>query len=122
MIRQGQYKYVYFRNYEPLLFDLANDPGEQHNLIGSSDREVAEVERRFAVLAHETMDFDAAEQERIEGEERLHTAYPLGVGPTFGNQYLTPNGLLIEADDTLYDPMVISDEPANLFADWPGDR
>ena len=32
MVRQGPYKYVRFRDSDPLFFDLSNDLGEQHNL------------------------------------------------------------------------------------------
>ncbi len=34
--------------------------------------------------------------------------YKLAIETSFGNQYLMPDGRLIEADDTLYDPMVLS--------------
>ncbi len=32
MIRQGQYKYVYYHGFEPELFDLAKDPEEAHDV------------------------------------------------------------------------------------------
>ncbi len=30
-----------------------------------------------------------------------------------------PAGHLVEADDTLYDPMILTEHPAEVFADWP---
>jgi hypothetical protein len=32
-----------------------------------------------------------------------------------------PNGTLINADDLLYNPTVISEAPAQAFGDWPKD-
>jgi choline-sulfatase len=32
MLRNGRYKYNYYVGYEPELFDLAKDPGEERNL------------------------------------------------------------------------------------------
>lgn len=120
MIRQGGYKYVRFRNHPPLFFDLASDPGEQHNLIGVATGEAARMLANLEALATTTMDFDAAEVERGEGEHALSARYTLPLGDTLGNQYLMPSGRLVEADDTLYDPHVLAERPEEIFADWPG--
>lgn len=38
MVRQGRYKLIYYHDYEEtLLFDLENDPHEQHNLSGHEE-------------------------------------------------------------------------------------
>ncbi len=37
MIRQNHWKYIYVTGYEPILFDLSSDPGEQHNLAGRAE-------------------------------------------------------------------------------------
>jgi hypothetical protein len=121
MVRQGSYKYVRFRDFEPLFFDLKKDPGEQHNLVATAQGHVADVLNQMATFADSSMDFDAAEHERIQGERELQAQYNLSIEETFGNQYLMPDGRLIEADDTLYDTMVLSETPSELFADWPGD-
>ena len=120
MIRWGQYKYVRFRACEPLFFDLAVDPAEQHNLAQSAEGDAAQALTYLAGLADESIDFDAVEQERIERDERLNAAYPLEMAASsLGNQYLMPSGQLVEADDTLYRPDVLSDDPSAIFADWP---
>ena len=33
--------------------------------------------------------------------------------------YLMPLSQLVEADDTIYDPVVLSEHPQDLYADWP---
>ena len=68
-IRWKQYKYVVFRNAPPLFFDLADDPGEQRNLIvrGAKGEARAALEH-LARVARESIDFDAAERERVEAE------------------------------------------------------
>ena len=45
MVRRGHHKLVFAYGAAPLLFDLANDPEELHNLAGRS--EVAEIERQL---------------------------------------------------------------------------
>lgn len=120
MIRWGHYKYVRFRNAPPLFFDLADDPDEQKNLVerGMSD----EAQKAFdyaKAIAQDTMDFDAAERERTQRDGTLHDDYPLHVPPSNGNLYLLPSGKLVNADNALYNPTVISDNPAETFGDWP---
>ena len=44
MVRKGQYKLIYADGYDPLLFDLDNDPSEKNNLAGlSSWKKVVET-------------------------------------------------------------------------------
>jgi len=119
MVRQGAYKYVRFRDCEPLFFDLAHDPGEQHNLIDSATGEAASALQQLQTVAQESIDFDAMEQTRRESEARLDAQYRLDIPRGFGNAYLMPSGRLVEADDTLYDPTVLAEQPGEVFADWP---
>ncbi len=136
MIRWKQYKYVAFRDAPPLFFDLANDPEEQVNLLASEvvGRALSEVEgpplsdEAAAALAHLTevaatsMDFDAAERERVVRDGDLHETYALDLPRASGNLYLFPDGRLINVDDAmLYDPIVLTDDPASAFAEWSGD-
>ena len=123
MLRWRNYKYVAFRDAPPLFFDLPEDPGEQHNLIvrGCSG-EAAEALAFLEAEAAATMDFDAAEQERLERDGGLHDLYPLDLPRASGNVYLFPDGRLINADDAmLYEPTVLTDDPASVFGDLPGD-
>jgi len=52
MVRQGQYKYNYIHGYDPQFFDLTADPGEWHNLAGSTDHTETEARLRGLVLDH----------------------------------------------------------------------
>jgi choline-sulfatase len=60
MVRKGQHKYIYIRNEQHQLFDLAHDPGEWHNLCGNPAYAEIEVELQSTIL--ETFDPDAVEQ------------------------------------------------------------
>ena len=118
-IRWRNYKYVAFRNAPALFFNLDEDPGEQTNLLIQATGSDKEALAYLQAVAAESMDFDAAEAERINRDAELKAKYPSIAGTTLGNQYLMPNGTLVEADDTLYRPDVVSRNPAELFADWP---
>lgn len=120
-IRWRQYKYVTFRDAPPLFFDLANDPGEQHNLIqrGATGEAQAALDY-LAQIAAESIDFDAAERERVERDGDLHEQYALDLPKASGNLYLFPDGRLINADDAmLYHPSVLTNNPAAAFGDFP---
>ncbi len=46
-IRVGQFKYHWYSDGSDLLFDLASDPGERHNLIGKQPEVAAELRRKL---------------------------------------------------------------------------
>lgn len=115
MIRQGNYKYVYFRNAPPLLFDLHADPAEQVNLCQNPSASIREVWARFEKIAKETMNFDEAEQERLERDGSLADTYQLNVPESTGNLYWMSTGKLVNAEDLLYHPTVILDRPEDIF-------
>lgn len=119
MIRWGQYKYVRFRNCEPLFFDLQADPGEQHNLISNATDDAKVALDYLTTLSMASIDFDATAQERKESNARLQAQYAFPGEPGLGNHYLMSSGQVVEADDTLYRPTVRVAEPATVFADWP---
>ena len=122
MVRWRQYKYVAFRDAPPLFFDLAEDPGEQRNLIarGCSGEAADALAFLDDWVAH-TMDFDAAERERRDRDGKLHETYALDLPKASGNIYLFPDGRAINADDAmLYQPTVLTGDPSSAFADWPG--
>ena len=121
MVRQEGYKYVRFREAEPLFFNLADDPGEQHNLTNTASGTDAEALKSLQNFAERSMDFDAAERERLERDGNLHEQYPQNLPNSTGNLYLMPSGKLVNVEDVLYHPTVISDEPADAFVDWPGE-
>ncbi len=126
-IRWQQYKYVVFRDAPPLFFDLANDPGEQRNLLvrgvpPQAQRALAYLE----AFAAESIDFEAAERERVERDGDLRVRYRQYLPPSTGNLYLMPPtakaplGRLVNADDVLYHPTVISSDLSAAFGDFPG--
>lgn len=117
-VRQGRYKYVAFRAVEPdLLFDLESDPLEQHNLVNEPEHRA--VAQRLRALVDESWDFDAAErQRRVDQAETTRHALPEEMR-RWGNCYLMPDRRLVAADTPLYDPVVLTDQPETVFADWP---
>lgn len=121
MIRWGQYKYVRFREHPPLFFDLEADQGEQRNLVGCATGEAKSALGKLKTLAETSMDFDEAEKERLERDGNLRKQYAHNLPPSTGNLYIMPSGRLVNADDVLYNPTVISKNAADVFADWPGD-
>ncbi|MHB9131765.1 MAG: sulfatase-like hydrolase/transferase [Armatimonadota bacterium] len=119
-IRWRDYKYMRFRNAPPLCFNLADDPGEQCNLLQhgatGADSEAVGYLQQFADTS---IDFDAAETERTVRDGGLHAQYPLNLPPSTGNQYLMPSGLLVDVDTILYNPTILSRNPSSIFADFP---
>ncbi|MBV7336832.1 sulfatase-like hydrolase/transferase [Chloroflexi bacterium TSY] len=119
MVRYGSYKYVRFRDCDPLFFDLENDPGEQQNLGQTATGNAKTMLEQLKHVAEQSIDFDATEREREAWSERLMRQFPSTFEKTFGNQYLMPSGKLVEADDTLYDPVILAEQPDKVYADWP---
>ncbi len=119
MLRLDTYKYVRFRNAPPLLFNLRTDPGEQHNLIDSTDRDDVAARQELAEIADSTMDFDQAEHERLHRDESLQQQFPLHVDGHFMNLYTFPDGRVVSADDVIYAPRIASDNIDTFFTDWP---
>ncbi|MDA1191692.1 MAG: hypothetical protein O3A46_08425 [Candidatus Poribacteria bacterium] len=65
------------------------------------------------------MDFDAAERERKERDAPLQQQFKLGLPPSQGNLYLMPSGKLVNAEDALYNPTVVTENPSEAFDDYP---
>src|SRR5215208_3241215 len=116
--QQGRYKYVGFRDAPELLFDLNDDPLEQRNLSPGAEGEDAEALARLRRMVAQTMDFDAAEAERLRDEKRSGE-YELKINRGVTNAYLLPDGRIVHAEATLYRPEVLTADPATVFADWP---
>ena len=108
-----------FRGCEDLAFDLESDPDEQVNLARVTSGEVgAELERLRSFLYYD-FDFDAAEKRRLEESARLAERYAARVRPRTPNQILRGDGQLVEADQALYSPAVVSADPRVDFDDYP---
>lgn len=116
MLRTQRYKYIAFRDCPDLAFDLQEDPDEQHDLLAGPERP-AEVE----ALRQEALrgfDFDAVEESRRTQEAALKKRYPQRVHPRTPNQILLGDGRLVEADQALYYPEVLSQDPSHDFDDF----
>ena len=71
MIRRGKYKYIYIRwedGEDSQLFDLGNDPGEWHNLVGKP--EYGKLERSLKSRILEEFDPDVIEKDVRESLTR----------------------------------------------------
>lgn len=118
MVRDGQYKYVRFRDAPELLFDLQADPLERRNLADKEDAPAALAELRSFV--DDSLSFADAD-ERRERDERLAERYRLPTPKGDPNQYHV-DGRVIDADTLLYHPHVVTDDPAAAYDDYPDDR
>lgn len=115
--RRGRWKYVAFRSAPDLLFNLEDDPLEQVNLVGRPEHE--STAREMREIIDESWDFDRAEeQRRLDREEATRHELPDGM-QRWGNCYLTPDRRIIAADTPLYDPVVLTSDPAQTFLDTP---
>lgn len=122
MIRWKHYKYVRFRDASPLFFNLKNDPGEQYNLINSASGKDREALEKLQTIAENSIDFDKAERERLERDGNLRKKYAQNLPESTGNLYIMPSGKLVNADDVLYNPTVISECAADAFIDCPEEK
>jgi arylsulfatase A-like enzyme len=50
MIRKANWKYIYATGYEPILFDLRSDPGEQNDLAGKPETAAIQKELHSELL------------------------------------------------------------------------
>ena len=66
MIRHGRFKYIHYTGYAPMLFDLANDPHERHDLSGDSAHK-ADLEACEAALRN-LLDPEAVDR-RARGDQ-----------------------------------------------------
>lgn len=119
VLRRGRYKYVGFRDAPELFFDLEQDPLEQRNLAGATDAALQDILADVRQEAGRDFDWDqVADDIRRDGEE-LPARFPKRVECRAPNQILLGDGRLIEADDLLYHPRVVAENPADSFEDWP---
>jgi len=120
MLRRGDYKYVCFRDPESpeLLFDEVSDPFEQRNLATSPPHAILLAELRAACVSG--FDFEEVETRAERDRADLQARFPRTYTGHTPNQLLLPDGRLVEGDAALYLPTVISENPSELFPDWPG--
>lgn len=112
MVRTPRHKYVAFRDAPDVAFDLEKDPGEQHNLLAGATPPPEVTGLREAALAG--FDFSKADVLR-ETARDLKSRYQATVTPWTPNQILRGDGTLVEADQALYAPDVVSWNPEEDF-------
>jgi choline-sulfatase len=89
MLRSGRFKYNYYVGHEPELFDLASDPGEEHNLAANADH--AATVSRFETELRNILDPEATDKrakadqaaliERFGGPEKARNIGAPGATP-----------------------------------------
>lgn len=119
MVRQGDLKFVRFRDAPPLCFNLKKDPDEQTNLLTdpTAPEEATAIEA-LRRIADQTIDFDQAEERCKQWTEDLGNAYPLSRNTPGGNHYQLSTGRVVYAEGPLYDPQVETDDPARHYSDF----
>lgn len=120
MAREGEYKYVQFRDSPELFFDLSTDPLEQNNLVLNASETDRDALDRLREFVDESIDFDEAEVER-ERDSHLQEEYALNkeTASPSGSCYLLRDGSIVDADTSLYNPTIVVDDPEGTFDDYP---
>jgi len=119
VVTTRRYKYVHFRSAPELFFDLAEDPNEQENLADRATGEAARVLTEARRIAQSVADWEEVDAKRIEDSKRLEALYPKRANAKGPNQFILPDGRMVEAETTLYKPVVVSKAPQLDFPDWP---
>jgi choline-sulfatase len=70
MLRRGEHKYVYVHGEAPQLYDVAEDPGERHNLAGVPEH--AETEGRLRAELLDGWDPEAVNQAVLDSQQTRH--------------------------------------------------
>jgi choline-sulfatase len=123
MVRDGRYKYVHFRDFPSVLYDLAADPFETENLAPDATGEDAAALDRLRSFVEDTIDYAALDEQRerdLARAEEFELSIPKYSGEDRRpNLYHMPDGRLVGADTPLYKPDLYTDDPAAVFSDWP---
>jgi len=119
MIRSPRFKYAAFRDCEDLAFDLQEDPDEQRNLLEDAKGDVQEELARLRAALMDDFDFEEMDKLRAT-DAALKEEYPARVTFKTPNQIRRGDGKLVEADQPLYYPDIVSENPEEDFDDFPG--
>lgn len=119
VVRSARYKYVSFRNAPELLFDLYTDPDEQLNLAPGATGEAAVELAELRQIASDSFNWDAVEAERLQRSRQLQEQYPYRAIGQDPNQFILPDGRLVEGDRVIYAPGVLAEDAQEAFDDWP---
>jgi choline-sulfatase len=119
MVRDGEYKYIRFRDAPELLFNVEADPLETENLAEGARGDDAEALESLRNVVRESLDFEETLERKEEAEE-LKQEYRLGAYGGAPNLYHFPDGRVVDADTPLYHPDVVAEEPDVIFDDFKG--
>ena len=122
MIRSPRYKYIACHTYEDLAFDLIDDPDEQRNLVGRAGGETAAELEQLKSALFDGFDFAEAIEATRRESAQYHKQYPSRIKPRTSNQIMRGDGMLVEADQPLFYPDVVSEDPRRDFSDCPPQR
>jgi choline-sulfatase len=100
LLRNREWKYVDIEGSEPLLFHIATDPEEKHNLAGKEQYapRLREMQKRL----HDTITWEEIHHRLQSDKERVPEFFS-GQKPTTPNQYMLPDGRVFDAEKELYD-------------------
>ena len=119
MIRTDRFKYIAFRDCDDLAYDLLEDPDEQHNLVGQARRDVAAELASLRASLFDGFDFAKAIWSMERQNALYRERYPIRIAPRTSNQILRGDGLLVEADQPLNYPDVVSRDLSQDLDDCP---
>ena len=107
MIRTPRWKYVEFPEFPPVLFDMVNDPGEERSLAHLPEYDTVVDDLRDRLWA------DGESWERLfagrnADRERMQRKFPVRCDRT-PNQYALPDGSVMDAERSLYEPYLCKD-------------
>ena len=69
MVRKGRYKYNYYVDYPPELFDLQDDPEEERDL--SDDPAYAEINQQYQAILLEIVNPEAADRQAKDDQNEI---------------------------------------------------
>lgn len=121
MVRDGRYKYVGFKgDYQDLLFNIVDDPLETENLATDPDDAHETALQRLREFVGTSLDFEAADEQKEKDEAWARAEFELQTPETTdGNLYHLPDGRLVDAGKSIYDPSVVVENPVKSYDDWP---
>jgi len=120
LVQTADWKYVEVERGRTLLFDLANDPHENHNLADAP----AHRERRAQMRAwfDEGFSWEGAREQLAADQARL-PQFHSGVRPSTPNQYTLRDGRICDAETGLYDVRwlaIPADSRGGIIPQMPG--
>ena len=99
VIREKQWKYVEIEKGPPLLFNLIDDPLEEHDLANSPSH--AEKVRTMRERLYKDFSWESVHA-RLAEDRLRRPRFASGMKPTTPNQYMLSDGRLLDAEGELY--------------------